>query len=96
MKFDGEPTPYELEKWWKEEMEEITAIRAELEKAKVEARELRSALSSLIGEQNGPPLIRNARYWYEAMIFAYKTLGDERCADYYRNQLLGMTNGKVE
>lgn len=48
-------------------MEENSALRAALTVAQADARELDSALEILMGEQNGPPLIRSEARWWAAM-----------------------------
>ena len=41
-------------------------------------RQLREALESLMGVQNGPPLIQNEGEWREAMSAAYAALGETK------------------
>jgi len=65
------------------------AIKAEAERdrLRVERDLLRVALQSLIDEQNGPPLIRDAPAWYRAMVDANRALGRYESVEYYEQQI---------
>ena len=49
---------------------------------------LRDALQSLVDEQNGPPLIRDADSWCDAMIEAADVLSGPQAAAFYREMKL--------
>ena len=47
---------------------------------------LQKALDKLIGEQNGPPLIRHEQKWYTAMIEAHRALGSKHSETFYHDE----------
>ena len=69
----------------KELTEKIKTKDKELAEAKAEIERLREALQNLFDEQNGPPLIRDEKYWRKAMDTAEKLLHPDNYTGFYKD-----------